>query len=77
MIDLNKYIRYIYKYILLVVFSHIFIWLLVERKGIRREEVGFFDNFLFNSIIVTIGVIASRMPNIIPRFVNFLKSRKE
>lgn len=74
---MNKYIRYIKKYILLVVFSHIFIWFLIERQGIGRDEVRFFDNFLFNSIIVTIGVIAGRMPNIIPRFINFLKSRKE
>ncbi|MBU5257597.1 hypothetical protein [Tissierella praeacuta] len=74
---MNKYIRYMKKYILLVVVYHIIIWFFFERQGFRRHEVGFFDNFLFNSFIITITIMGSWIPNIISRFINFLKSRKE
>lgn len=77
MIDLNKYIRYIKKYILLVVSYHIIIWFLIERQGIGRQEAGFFDNFLSNLFIITIAIMGSWIPNIISRFLNFIKSRKE
>lgn len=76
MINLNKYIKYMKKYILLVVVYHIIIWFLIEKQGIGRDEVGFFDNFLYNSFIITITMIGSRLPNIRSRFINFLKSRK-
>ncbi len=79
MIDLNKYIRYIKKYILIVVLGHTINWFFIERQGIGRPEAGFFDNLLWNLFIITITIamMESWIPKIISRFSNFIRSRKE
>jgi len=75
-IYLNKYIGYIKKYILMIVLNHIIIWFFVERQGIGRHELRFFDNFLFNSFILTMAVMGFWIPDIVSRLINFFKSRK-
>ena len=74
---MNKYIKYIKKYILIIILHHSMVWFFIEKQGIGRDEVGFFDNFLYNAFIMTIGLVIFNMENIKIKILNFIKLRKK
>lgn len=53
------------------------VWFFIEKQGIGRDEVGFFDNFLYNAFIMTIGLVIFNMENIKIKILNFIKLRKK